>query len=132
LLESGLFLEIAYILFSFAMFITIFLCPIFFTILKIFDYNLNFDYIKLNYSVFFYYLPLGLGFYFFPNIISLSSGYYVAFFTIALLCLYNLPLTYLLNRYVFHESGLKKFLMIFMIFTSTELSLIYILYQFLN
>jgi len=132
MLNSEFFLDIAYIFFSFAMFITIFLCPVIYIVLKLFNYNLKYDYYKLNYTVFFYYLPLGLILYFYPEAVLTSSGYYMAFFSILILCLYNLPLTYLLNSYVFIKNGIKNFLIIFMLFTSIHLTLIYILFQVLN
>ncbi|MDR2007456.1 MAG: hypothetical protein LBQ34_00595 [Alphaproteobacteria bacterium] len=132
MLNSELFLDMAYIFFSIAMFITIFLCPVIYIVLKLFNYNLKFDYYKFNYIVFFYYLPLGVLLYFFPEAVLTTSGYYMAFFSILILCLYNLPLTYLLNRFVFNKRGLKNFLIIYMIWTSIHLMLIYVLFQVLN
>lgn len=132
MLETNFFFEIAYILFSFAMFITIFLCPIFFTVLKIFYHDLRFDYVKSNGFIFLYYLPLSLIFYFFPNVLLLSDNYFITFFTILLFCVYNAPLTYLLNRYLLNQKDFKSSLIVFIIFISIELSIVYTLYQFLR
>jgi hypothetical protein len=130
--EINFFFEIAYILFSFAMFITIFLCPIFFVVLKIFYHDLQIDYVKLNGFVFLYYLPISLIFYFFPSVILLSDNYFITFFTIFVLCIYNAPLTYLLNRYLLGQKDLKSSLIIFMMFIGVELTIIYTLYQLLS
>lgn len=124
--------EVFYILFSFIIFIMVFLCPLFFILLKIFNHNQHIDYWKLNGLVFVYYIPLTAVVYFFPEYILLTENYFIIFFVTLGFAIYNIPLVYLLNRFILYKEDFKSFLLLFILFIGVLISITYSLYQLLN
>lgn len=126
------FIYFLFIIFNLVVFVSLLLSPVFYIISKIFFHEHKFTYLKINNVFLLYYSPIALFFFVFPNLFLVHAN--TVALVVFLLCglIYQLPLLYLLNFFIFKEKVITKIVAIFLLLISVELLLYYALYNIVN
>lgn len=121
-----------FIIFNLVIFVSFLLSPVFYVISQIFYHDRGVTYLRINNIFLLYFTPLAILFFFFPNLFLINDSILQLVLLILYLLIYQLPLLYLLNFFIFKEKIIAKILAIFLLLISIELTLYYVLYNIIS
>lgn len=121
-----------FIVFNLVIFVSFLLSPIFYIIARIFFHKQGVTYLRINNVFLLYYTPLAILFFFFPSLFLINGSTLKLVLFVLYWLIYQLPLLYFLNFFIFKEKIIVKILAIFLLLISVELTLYYILYNIIN
>ncbi|UQY80978.1 hypothetical protein HAV_01198 [Candidatus Hepatincola sp. Av] len=121
-----------FIIFNLVIVVSFLLSPLFYVIAQIFYHGRGVTYLRINNIFLLYFTPLAIFFFFFPSLFLINDSILQLVLFILSFLIYQLPLLYLLNFFIFKEKVIVKILAIFLLLVSIELTLYYILYNIIN